>query len=280
MRWFALVLTLVGCNQVLGLRDVQPLDAGTDAAAGPCDPLPFDPNRYRPIVFSGGYTWQAARTACGAYGFDLAVLDQNDGAELAMESTAGGPPFWLGVSYGTDWTSLDGCTPELGWASGEPATARPGDCVLRATSGMASVSCTDYVFGFEKINALCETPRPSAQCHAQQAQRDYFVVPGMDTHDGAAAACGMAGGHLVEIDSTPELQDVLGGIAASVPQFWVGATLSNGRWAGPTGCPTIFTWAPNDPTGGDCVMMDSGAMRTYNCGDPNNTAGTICERNM
>src|SRR5262249_54665215 len=100
VRWLALVVVLAGGNALFGLDDVC---RGVDAAGDfvPCTPLPFDPARYAQL--GPGYTWQNARELCLLQGFDLAVLDDGDGPELANEINGAQLPFWVGVDYGTDW---------------------------------------------------------------------------------------------------------------------------------------------------------------------------------
>jgi hypothetical protein len=267
------LVALAGCNDILGIHGTKPMP---DAGVQLCDPLPFDPHRYLSLESSSGTNWALARATCQIYGFDLAVIDANDSAEITNELTAGVVPFWLGVAYdGTQWNAIDTCTPELDLAPGPSPTV--GECLMQNTGGMVPYDCTFAQAG-SAISALCETPRPNAQCRVYAAQRDYTLIASTVTnpvtHDVGAQMCSVMGMHLVEIDSTDELDYLLAHEAQTVPQFWVGAVANGGNWASPTGCPPIFIWTaqPNQP----CVFY-SGAMFPTGCNT--STFPVICELN-
>lgn len=278
MRWVVMLATLASCNQVYGIADPTP------GVGGPCDPLPFDPNRYSHAEPAGGASWMDARTRCAYAGFDLAVLDDMDSTELAQKLQGGQDPFWLGVSYGTtDWLTLDGCTPALIWAPAEPGSPQTGDCVLQTSGGMKSRPCTVAATVGIPVNALCEVPRPTPHCQIQAMERTYQVLTATLTspvsHDAAAQQCSALNMHLLELDSTDELSYVLANVATNVPRFWIGATRDTTTWTSPTGCPQIFTWGPGQPGGGSCAFYN-GRMNDANCNDgPNFSAAAICEAN-
>ncbi len=236
---------VAGCNQVLGIHGTHKPDAAADQL---CDPLPFDPHRYYSIMGAGvgGYAWKPARQQCQLYGYDLAVIDANDSAEITNELTGAPVPFWLGVAYdGTQWNAIDTCTPELDLAPGPgPAV---GQCLMQNSGGMVPTDCTLKSAGpTTPLSALCETPRPNPQCRELAMQRNYTLLTSTVTtpvtHDAGAQMCTAMGKHLVEIDSTDELNYLLAHAAQIVPAFWVGAVQSSGSWTSPTGCPPIFLW--------------------------------------
>jgi hypothetical protein len=274
----AILTLLAGCNGLLGLDDVQ---LSPDAEVGSCTPPAFDQHRYISISGAPGFTWQDARTTCEHFGFDLAVLDEGDSAELAAEGTGATTPFWLGVSYGAGaWEAIDGCEPKLAWAPVEPLTQRLGDCVLVAIAGMRSIPCTNMMTGGSMINALCETPRPNATCQMQATQREYQVIPGIANHDGAVSACSTVGMHLLEIDSTDELDYVLANVASGLQSFWLGATFAGSSWVSPTSCPAVFAWNSVNQPGADlCVIYKNGGMETDTCGTGGAQHDIVCERN-
>ena len=277
----ALVVTLVvlgGCNQLFDLREVVP--SAIDAAPGstPCGPLKFDPARYR--SYPQGTTplsWQGARDVCRFGGYDLIALDEGDPDELANESNGGALPFWLGTSYGTDWQGVDGCMPHLDWAPTEPAEMAIGDCVVQTGLKMRSELCTRNTIATMPISALCEVPRPTVHCMTVASERTYMMVPGTMNHTDAASACGALGMHLVEINSSDELNFVVSHFP-SAPTFWLGATKGGGTFTSPTGCPQAWTWGPNDPDGtNSCVIYAQGPMESFDC---NTTSpAVICESN-
>lgn len=282
MRGVFVVVWLAGCNAVFGLDKTKPVtsDGGVDL----CDPLPFDTHRYMADSSgAGGFTWAAARADCQRYGFDLAVIDANDSAEITNELQTGVAPFWLGVSYdGTQWSAIDQCTPLLAWASGEPDPSALGQCVAKLDGGMIATDCTSSTAGPD-LNALCETPRPNAQCRAYAAQRDYVALdPAMQVSEiSAEQLCAAMGRHVVEIDSTDEL-DYLRQTYAQSPRFWLGATTNFQTWSSPTGCPQVFVWAGGEPDNvNPCSYQDVTGMHAAPCNMPAVTlAPVICEANQ
>jgi lectin-like protein len=92
--------------------------------------------------------------------------------------------------------------------------------------------------------------------------------------------CSAVGKHLVEIDSSAELQYILANVAQATPTFWLGEGFGGGVWSSATGCPAIFKWATSEPTPGEgCANFDTGAMHSAICNNNNVTAGVICEGN-
>jgi hypothetical protein len=276
------LVLLAGCNQLFGLQATK-LASDADSTPQVCDPLPFDANRYFKInQVVNGMTWAIARQECQSYGFDLAVLDANDPSEIANELDGGTLPFWFGVSYdGTAWTAIDGCPPELAWAPAEPANESVGECAFQSADGLRVRACTAATdVGNNGLSALCETARPSAQCRAQAVERTYTVIDATRTtlvsRDDAAAMCGALGMHIVEIDSTDELNHLLANEAAGLTAFWVGAKRTQSTFTSPTGCPQIFVWN-RTLFDRDCVMWD-GAMDSDYCNQP--TASALCELNV
>jgi hypothetical protein len=274
--WF--VLVLAGCNALLGLDKVE---LRADATIGVCTPIAHDPHRYLQISDANGLSWQSARDACRRDGYDIAVLDKGDTDELANETSHAVPPSWLGVSYnGTAWQAIDGCDPELDWAANEPNGEHVGDCLQVIAGGMRSANCNDTTTDSVNIKVLCETPRPSETCRMQALQRDYEVVAGAFDRDTAIAECAMRGKHVVEIDSTDELDYLLTNIASSLGAFWIGVTEGGSGWTSPTSCPAIFAWTPNFPgTTGMCVIYRNGGMETTDCSTSGGMYALICEAN-
>jgi len=273
-RPIALALALAGCNQIWGL------DPTTTVGSGPCDPLPFDLKRYR--TYGGSLTWKEARDSCARYDMDLVVIDQLDNLEIANELTASRTPFWLGVSFGVnDWVALDGCPPVLSWAAGEPTDPTPGSCVIQTADRMASASCATRMAGAAGINALCETARPDAHCRQLATERDYQLLAPTITApiDLAAAAvqCSNNGMHVLEINSSDELDYVLAHVATNVPKFWVAAQWNGTHFTSPTGCPQVYDWQSSEPSlVTTCVVYQAG-MVNVDCGSSFNPV--ICERN-
>jgi hypothetical protein len=267
------LVALSACNQVLSLDPTQIADP-----YAACGALPYDANRYLSYESSGGFTWLTARQSCRDAAMDLAALDVDDGPELARQLHGGVPPFWLGASFdGTTWTAIDDCQPFLSWATGEPSHEAVGDCLLQTSTGMASVPCGAAGFDQLATSALCETPRPNPQCRKFAEQRSYQALSmGLVPYPVAAQACGDLGQHLVEIDSTDELDYVLANVASGIPMFFV-ATHGTPTWTSPTGCPSVFVWAAGEP------QLNAGNNVVYNGGmhiaaDPV-AAAVICELN-
>jgi hypothetical protein len=242
LRCLAVIGVLTGCDQVFGLNEIT-VDGGEPTF---CDPLPFDASRYY-ATRSAVRTWQGSRNTCLTLGMDIAVIDEGDALEIANELSASPPPTWWGVSWGgTAWLAVDTCKPLLPWATGYPQdpTATGAGCVLGAPpdggggpGGMQNFVCANENWGpnGQEINVLCETPRPSARCRAQQDERDYVVLAGLMTHDQAGSMCRAMARHLVEIDSSAELQYLVTTTAQALPAFWIGATHMSTTWMSPAG---------------------------------------------
>lgn len=272
-----------GCHLVFGTNGSG---AGTDAlvdgsTGSACDPLDYDPARYGAITYSSiGFSWAQTREECQKRGMDLAVLDQGDTAELAMQSLGAPLPFWLGVSFATDWVTLDTCAPALTWAPGEPANAAPGRCIAMTGEGMVSEACVESFRSGVGLMGLCETPRPSPACRAMLAQRTHVLLPEPATKPEAVQACAAMGMHVLEINSSAELETVLQGVAAALPSFWLAAERADTGWGSPTTCPQVFTWKPGEPELSDvflsCAVYEAG-MRTEFCNIP--VHHVICEAN-
>jgi len=272
----AALVFLAGCDLVFSLD--RPNDAATDD--GTCAPLPFDPIRYFPGGASIiGHSWDEARNDCRLGGYDLAVLDVGD-PELGHPETTGNVPFWYGISFGTDdWTAIDGCAPELTWAGGQPLPETPGQCVVQTAEGMSAAGCQNQTLASVAVTGVCEAKRPSAACRAAAGVRNYLPMPGLNvTQSDATVACSNAGMHLVEINSSDELDFVRTQIAATIPTFWIGATLfgsgTTADWRSPTGCPQVFQWDVF-PSGVDnCARVTPTGMEAVGCVT---LAGVICE---
>jgi len=263
---------LAGCDVVFGLTPSE------TPAFDPCTPPTYDPARYRALHDAGQnpFSWSTARSRCREVGSDLAVLNAGDPVELGNQAVGAETPFWIGVSFSDAWTGIDGCTPALTWAPGQPSIAAPGQCVLVTDAGMASAPC-----GSEpSIDALCETPRPDETCQALVAHSRYQLLAGAPlTQPLAASACMNAGMHLVEINSSAELDEVRRTVAPGTTSFWLGAIYTGTEWTSPTQCPQVFTWAANEPSvnsGDQCAVYNGGA-RIASC--TNAVASTICEAN-
>src|SRR5207302_8853286 len=90
----------------------------------------------------------------------------------------------------------------------------------------------------------------------------------------AASACEAKGAHLVEIDSSHELQTVEAvatGAGLSGP-FWVAGAyhVDSSSWDDtPTGCPVVFRWEPSQP------MPVGGQLQSCVTHDPNSGARMI-----
>ena len=272
MRRVGVWLLLTGCNQVWGIKETVDMNA---VPPGFCDPLPYDPLRYRSLETAAG-TWSAARSSCHGYGMDLAVIDADDRDEIVNELGAATMPFWLGVSFdGADWSSIDKCSPLLKWSSGDPTDPMIGDCAVQTSGGLINFSCAQTMIGASVINALCETPRPDPRCRDMMAERDYIVIDGSWTGYDAQAMCAAMGRHVVEINSNAELHDLLGTIAQNLPRFWVAARRVGSDFSSPTGCPEVYAWAGGEPSSLECVRYDGAMVMAY-CSD---YGGVICELN-
>ncbi len=249
------VACTAACNQILGLHPPDHLvaDASStvDADFGAvCDPIAYDPRRYDAIQhLSGGsnlgYNVASALDDCELIGMQLVSFDADDSAELANELQAGQAPFWTGASWVAGaWVNPDGCTPYIAFASGLGPNGATGLCVLQTVGGMDIPSCTQNLYnGTVPINALCETPRPSATCRRYMSERDYQIVSKAPvTFDVAAPMC-PPGSHVVEIDSSDELETVRNmATAAGISSFWLGAQWLGVEWSSPTNCPQVFAW--------------------------------------
>lgn len=273
---------LAGCDRAFDFT----LPAGDAAIAIDADPnacaaLSYDPARYAPVTSAGGHAWTEARLECAKHGGDLAVLDRGDGDELVNQSTGAPVPFWLGVSYGDSWAAIDGCTPSLTWAAGEPAHAEPGYCVLVTAQGMATERCTAMTHLGEPIHMLCETPRLDPGCLALDANSEYELLAGMLVSQPVAEmACAAKGAHLVELNSSAELERILQDIAPGTTVFWLGATYDGGAWIAPTTCPQVFPWKQDEPDLGDAYLrcaLHEGGVKTEFCNS--RMAAVICETN-
>ena len=281
MRWAALSLAICGCNAIFGITEAIPVTDDAATGSDTCAPLGFDINRYE--KHGPGNTWQQARDLCIADGFDLAVFDEGDMQEATNEYTGAQTPFWLGTRYvDGDWTSIDGCPPRLDWGPNEPGTMADGDCLALAATGMTNLTCTQTLGdGEAPLSSLCEMPRPSSQCLAQQSQHTYMTLAVTEPQQQAAADCGALGPgwHLVEINSTDELSYLLSHDASGLPAWWIAATFDNTTWTSPTGCPQIFTWQTGGPgTNGPCAVYQSSAMAAEGC--VVGAASVICEQNQ
>ncbi len=280
-RNLSIIILLSGCDKVLGLesRDAAVFD---DAPTGVCPALlPYDAARYTGLRTTVGYLWTDARTSCARIGMDLAVLDEGDGVELAAQYTGTTTPFWLGVTYGDGWAAIDGCTPTLTWAQGEPAVEEPGYCVIVTEAGMVAERCSSATWQGQAINALCETPRPSDACRILQANSRYAVGSQVPVnYPGALATCGQLGMHVVEINSSEELVYVRRDIAPTLSTFWLGGRYTGTTWTSPTTCPELFHWQLNQPNTAStflkCARHDAGGKTDY-CS--NGAAPAICEEN-
>jgi len=271
-----LVLAAGACNQVFGLHETQTaIDAATD---DPCAPItPFDPNRY--YATPGVGAWSMGRSACQQRGMDLAVIDATDNTEIAMELDAGEDPYWFGVSYGSDgWVAIDGCTPYL---PTPPPNGAAGDCLLLATSPVAFPCDSNMLAPTGPVlNALCETPRADAQCLALEAHSTYVVADRTHlSYNDAVIACDALSMHLVEINSTAELEMVVQGVAAGIDAFWVGAQAATTGFSSPTTCPQVFVWGNGQPDfegGNTSVLYNAGGMALV----PSSEGGAaVCEAN-
>lgn len=281
LRRVALLALAAGCNWVYGIDDTVTQDAGNGSM---CDPLPFDPARYK-IGTSDDRSWQGSREWCQTFGMDLAVIDVGDSAEIANELNAADLPSWWGLSWGgSDWLTVDGCPPVLQWSPTFPMAPAPGQCVLGAPTdssgieaGMQNEACSAVIWGNSgaEIDVMCETPRPSNACRAQLGQRDYVLIPGTATEEMAEAMCAAMGRHVVEIDSTAELDAVRTGVGHDLTSFWIGATRPQTGWISPTSCPQVFIWSSGEPSAYPCVIYDSSGMKATDC--TSTTASVICE---
>lgn len=269
MRLLVLV-AIVGC----GGDHHTAADAAVDApvAFDRCGPMAYDANRYHFLPPTTMLGWSAAVAQCGTYGMELASIDD---AEEYASDTSSPTPYWYSAQY-TDEAeieNLDGCMPYLQWAPGEPATMDLSTCVYRDTDGMHEIPCETPQ---KNIGALCETPRPNETCAEMPST---YTTSDDHTKADAASACSAMGGHLVEINTSDELQKVLDK-EPSVTSFWVAATYNGSVFTGSSGCPEVFAWAAGEPVhtaDHQCVVYtrNSGmAMRA--CTD---TASTICEKN-
>lgn len=182
-------------------------------------------------------------------------------------------PYWIGTDNSDEGLgTLDGCTPYLMWAPGEPATVDLNTCVYRGPDGMHEIPCdgSNLVLG-----ALCETPRLNQSCATMAstyASGGYRVKADADT------LCRAMGGYVVEINSSEELQVVLDK-TASQNDFWLAATFNGTVFTDKTGCPEVFGWAANEPRAstGMCVAYARGiGMQMRDCTD---AVGTVCETN-
>jgi hypothetical protein len=287
MRWAGVALTSVACaacNVVLGLKTTVPADQGSSINF--CDPLPFDPLRYMAQTQPGGFSVPKGTQICAQSGLEFVSFDDGDQAELTHELAGATYPFWTGLSHiGATWANPDGCTPYLPWRAGEPRTQDASSCGLMTDTDMVSLGCGNVMDGMSgTIAILCETPRPSVACRAQQDQRTYRLVPGaMRSFAAASAACNNPGEHVVEINSSAELAAVnqLASSMSAQP-YWVGSQYAGTTWTTATGCPAVYAWdstnaEPNLVTG-TCVQNDVNGMHVHNC--PDTTAHAICETNQ
>jgi hypothetical protein len=266
---------------VLGISDPKlEIDAPPGGVGDRCDPLPFDAGRYLYTSSGTGMSWQVARNFCRDHGMDLFAPDLNDPTELSRASNGATDWFWVGNSYdGAAWTNVDDCAPSFSWAQGEPTSHVVGDCMLHVDTGYASFSCgytTDG--GIHLVGALCETPRPTMACRAMQSVYTRPMPANDISHDMATSICAMDGKHIVEINSTAELDKVKTMFPGAV--FWVAATWSSQGWQSATSCPQVFVWAVGSPhtMGSDtCLLHDSGGMTQQYCNVA--SAEVICEGN-
>ncbi|MFT3699449.1 MAG: C-type lectin domain-containing protein [Kofleriaceae bacterium] len=219
--------------------------------------------------------WSATVSLCSTYGMELASIDD---ADEYTSDTSSPTPYWYSLQYTDDGLeNLDGCTPYTMFAPGEPATMALSTCAYRDTDGMHVIPCETPTIN---VGGLCETPRPNQTC--AQAASTYTTSDDHNKAD-AAAACSATGGHLVEINTSAELQKVLDA-EPSVNSFWVAATYSgtstSGAFVSPTGCPEVFVWSTGEPmhvAANTCVVYTRGSgMAMRACTD---TASTICEKN-
>ncbi len=220
MRRLVLLVLLVGCNQVFGIRDTV-----TEDPYALCTPQPFDAGRYYTPTYMG-LSWVESLNICHAYGYELAVIDLADTEEIARELNGATLPFWLGISYdGSGWRAIDQCEPELAWATGQPVNEKVGDCVVQTGDGMRNVPCSATMLGSGYVSILCETPRASSQCLHKAEQRNYqdIAAAGMVNHTMAQDMCAALNMHILEIDSSSEL-DFIRMTYSSTSRFWVGAT--------------------------------------------------------
>jgi hypothetical protein len=267
------LVALGGCGRVCFQG---PTAATGDAAAqAACDPLPFEPLRYQQIGASG-QPLGVTRTLCEQLGLDVIAFDDGDSLEIANELTGATAPYWTSATLVAGaWVNGDGCAPYLPWAPGEPNPSTINSCSLMSSAGLVASDCTIDHYASLPLNMLCEAPRPSVACQQQATQRMYRVAATSDTFANAQIMCS-GGEHVVEIDSSAELaavQQLAGGA-----QFWIGATLANGRWTTITGCPAVYPWATGEPTvaNGGCEVYGTGGTFVTQCG---NTATVICETN-
>lgn len=287
MRFSLVLLVAAGCNQALGIGGSElAVDAPNGGEQDDCAPMPYDPHRYGFKYYASGGTWSEARNGCAAYGMDLVVIDENDADEIANELAAGGVfPHWVGVSRGTgSWQSVDRCTPLLDWIPGsEPSSEAPGTCALRAPNGLASSSCASPTgLNSLAISAMCETPRPSAACRAMDRASRATLVPvtGNVNYAEAEAVCAGQGAHIVEVNSTEELERLK--LLAPGLNYWVVAKWTQPGWTGSTSCPMVFSWHALEPDRGigggfGCVAVTTGAMAPTECST--RVSSLICETN-
>ncbi len=267
-----MAVLLASCNQFYGIEETGvPPDADLTSQ---CAPLSYDARRYASLV--GPFDWQSTRDACQQlHGMDVVVFDEGDSEELTAQQNAASLPYWLGLSHGASgWETVDTCRPAQ-----VPANGQGNECAVQDGSGPATAGCIDTQYMGANISGLCETPRPSRQCRATADQRDYLVITGPDvTRSDADTMCAANGMHVVEINSSAELDAVL--VAASaVPSFWIDARTNFLTWSNSTSCPQIFSWKADEPmlAGGLMCVRYFGGMETVTC---TNTANVVCERNQ
>lgn len=275
LRTLVLAAVLAGCNQLFDLDETEPYDPH-----GACSPLQLDENRYWSDANASGRAWSDTRDRCRLMGMDLVVFDVGDADELSSKLADAPAPFWTGVSYdGSTWVSVDGCKPALPWAPGEPSRAALGDCVAQTAAGMASVPCASSQLGTAGLAVLCETPRPSMNCRLLFEHSTYQLASTTPMlHADAEAACSALGMHLVEINSTSELDTIRTAIAPNVMPWWTGAQYLGPSWSSPTGCPQVFLWDGFPMlSAGTCVVYGgANGMQVQDCAAP---AAVVCEAN-
>jgi hypothetical protein len=283
------MLALGACDAVFGLTGREPADAATpgdtmtvDEGVAACEPLAYDARRYSPLVGTGVLTWTNARTRCKERGADLAVFDEGDDDELVNQSAGATAPFWVGIAYGGEWSSIDGCPPALGWAPDEPRVTAPAQCVVMTAAGLANESCGAGTHDGITVHALCETPRPSAQCIEQTKLDNSMYIaltePPM-TRSLAQTQCTTMGMHVLELSSSDELAYITTNFP-TYTRYWVAASYVGDAWTSPTGCPQMFPWQVNEPQLGQrsCAFYDNG-LETGFCDNAVDLASVICERN-
>ena len=139
------------------------LDAATDAdaegAEAEAGPKPVDcavPNSfvynnhcYFLKMASGGYTWQAAKTACESYGSDVHLVSLTTEEESNQVKALAGE-VWIGLTddNGWKWTTGEAISYD-NWASSEPSG--DGPCGRRTADGLWRDASCDLTF-----DTICE----------------------------------------------------------------------------------------------------------------------------